>query len=254
MRNSIAKRKTPKKSLIKKCMAWVPFAGMRVALRYAAGKGTAKNLPARHGDALAHAFAPKDVEFRHISFTFAIISLSAKLATADGALTRESYIAFRDAFPLSGGLCPKLRKLFVLAVSDPTPLDHYVQQIKYAFPRNRPLFHALVARLFAIAAAHPPIGRGQERALARIAHMLELSPASYSALHEEYTRPRPHHVLGMSKKAGKQQLKKRYHTLMQRYHPDRYASEELSPEVAQLLSLRTAEISAAYRALAKKVA
>ena len=246
-------------SLLQKTLAWIPaFTGMTtgragVALKYVAGKKAAK-APARHDDALAEAFAPKDIEFKHISFTFAIIALSAKLAHADGVLTRESYIAFRDAFPLSGGLCPKLRKLFVLAVNDATPLEHTVQQIKYAFPRNRPLFQALVARLFAIASAHPPLGRKQEMLLAKIAHMLELSPAVYSALHEEYTKPKPHHILGTSKKPKKQQLKKRYHTLMQRYHPDRYANEHLSPEVAQLLSLRTTEITAAYKALAQRVA
>lgn len=249
MRNSLVTKKQPRKlslSLLK------PTRGL-VALRYVTGK-KAKPVQARHDEALAAAFAPKDVEFKHISFTFAIITLSAKLATAGAPLSRESYIAFRDAFPLSGGLCPKLRKLFVLACNDTTPLEHTVQQIKYAFPRNRELFQALVARLFAIAAAYPPIMRAQEVMLGKIAHMLELSPGTYAKLHEEYTKPKPHHILGTNKKPGRQQLKKRYHTLMQRYHPDRYANEELSPEVTQLLSLRTAEISAAYRVLSKKVA
>lgn len=257
MHNHITRYNRSKSSLIKKYVAWIPAVGAvtrgMVAFRYAVGKSASRLSVPQH-DALAVAFAPKDIAFKHISFTFAIITLSARLATADGPLTRESYIVFRDAFPLSGGLCPKLRKLFVLACNDATPLEHTVQQIKYAFPRNRVLFQALVARLFAIAASHPPIGRKQEMLLAKIAHMLEISPASYSALHEQYTKPKPHHILGTNKKPAKSHLKKRYHQLIQRYHPDRYAGEALSPEVAQLLSLRTAEISAAYRVLAKKAA
>lgn len=222
------------------------------ALRYAVTKP--KPPESRHGEALAQALAPKDAEFKHISFTFAIISLSAKIAMADGAMTRESYLAFRDAFPLSGGLCGKLRKLFVLACNDPTPMEHYVQQVKHVFPRNRMLFEALVARLFSVAAASAPISKHKQHMLSRIAHQLELPPATYASLHEQFTVPKPHHVLGTGKKAGMAQVKKQYYKLMQRYHPDRYADEALSPEVAQILSLRTAEISAAYKALARKAA
>jgi DnaJ like chaperone protein len=222
------------------------------AIRYASAK---KNAPQpKHDDALVQAFAPKEAEFKHISFTFAIISLSAKLAMCDGKLTRESYIVFRDAFPLSGGLCPKLRKLFVLACEDPTPMEHYVSQIKHVFPRNQLLFHALTARMFAIASAHPPISKQRERFLSKLAHMLEISPAAYSALYEQHTSAKPHHILGTDKRPSKQMLKKRYHALMQRYHPDRYAGEALSHDVAQLLSLRTAEIGAAYKALSRKAA
>jgi DnaJ like chaperone protein len=241
--------KTPKKSIFS---ALAPRRGI-AALRYVVAKKN-KPAPARHDNAQMEAFAPPEMEFKHISFTFAIISLSAKLAMADGALTRESYIAFRDAFPLSGGLCGKLRKLFVMACDDPTPMEHVVQQVKHIFPRNRPLFYALVARMFAIAAASRPVGKGRERFLTKLAHMLEVTPSQYSALYEEYVAPKPHHVLGVEKKSSKQLLKKRYHALMQRYHPDRYANEELSPEVKQLLSLRTAEISAAYRVLSQKAA
>jgi len=256
MQNPIVKH-TPKASLIKRSTAWIPaFTGMKRGmsmLRYTAAKKSS-HIDTKHDEALMQAFAPKEAEFRHISFTFAIISLSAKLAMVDGALSRESYIAFRDAFPLSGGLCPKLRKLFILACNDPTPMEHYAIQIKHVFPRNQALFHALAARMFSIAASTGPITKPRERFLAKLAHTLELTPSAYSALHEQYTAPKPHHVLGMNKKDSKHAMKKRYHFLMQRYHPDRYAGEELSPEVAQILSLRTAEISAAYKALSRKAA
>jgi len=253
MMNALAERK-PKIPALKRITRWMPaFTGFRrasSALRYAASP---RPQAAKH-DALSEALAPKEVEFRHISFTFAIISLSAKLAMTDGQLSRESYIAFRDAFPLNGGLCPKLRKLFVLACSDPTPMEHYANQIKHVFPRNQQLFSALVERMFAIASASPPISKPRERFLAKLAHTLEMGASDYSAIHERYTSSKPHHVLGVKKKEGRAALKKRYYLLMQRYHPDRYAGEQLSPEVAQLLSLRTTEISAAYKALSRKAA
>lgn len=242
-------RRTPKRLWL---AAFKPKCSV-VTIRYLSQKAAVVRSP-RHNDALAEALAPKETEFKHISFTFAIISLSAKLATAGGDMTRESYIAFRDAFPLSGGLCGKLRKLFVMACDDPTPMEHYVSQIRHIFPRNQPLFKALVARMFAIAAASPPLNREQEHFMARLAHMLGITPAEFSRLHEQYTAPKPHHILGTQRRPTREQLKKRYYQLMQRYHPDRYASEDISPELEQLLSLRTGEISTAYKILSRKAA
>lgn len=208
----------------------------------------------KHSDALMGAIAPKEVEFKHISFTFAIITLSAKIAIADGTLERNSYIYFRDAFPLSGGLCGKLRKLFVLACTDPTPVEHTVQQVKYLFPRNRELFFALCDRLCRVANADGAISKRKQMLLAKICHMLELSPAQYAELLERTLRQKPHMILGVEKRASKQRVKQRYYQLMRRYHPDAHASTDLSPEIEQLLSLRTSEISSAYRSLSRKVA
>lgn len=199
--------------------------------------------------------APKDNAFKNLSFTFAVIALSARVACADGKLTREKYIAFRDAFPLMGGLCGKLRKLFSMACENKAPLEYYVTQIKYIFPRQMDLFQSLLDRLFCIAAADGGISREEERMLAKIAHLLDLSAAEFTDLHERHTSPRkPHQVLGVEKKIKSTPLKKHYHSLMRQYHPDRYAGQNVSPEVDMLLRLKVSEINQAYKALSRKAA
>jgi DnaJ like chaperone protein len=198
---------------------------------------------------------PRDTSFKQMSFTFAAIALSAKVATLDGPLTREKYIAFRDAFPLKGGICGKIRKLFIAACDNPTPFEHYVMQVKYIFPRRMPLFNSLVERLFQIANANGSLSPEADHILTRVAHMLELKPADFSRIRERYThRPRAHEVLGVEKKIKSAALKKQYRDMMRRYHPDRFASEELSPEVDLLLKLKVSEINEAYRLLKKKAA
>ncbi len=199
--------------------------------------------------------APKDDNFRHLSFTFSVIALSARVATASGELTRDKYVAFRDAFPLIGGLCGKLRKLFVLACTNTAPYEHYVNQIKHIFPRQMDLFYSLVERLFAIAAADGNISREEERILSRIAHLLGLGAGEYSEIRDRFIKPpKPHQVLGVDKREKAAKLKKHYYSLMQQYHPDRYASEKLSPEVDALLHLKVSEINEAYDLLSKKAA
>lgn len=200
--------------------------------------------------------APQDDAFKNLSFTFAVIALSARVACADGSVTREKYVAFRDAFPLVGGICGKIRKLFAMACENEAPFETYVTQIKYIFPRRMELFHSLVDRLFRIAAADGEISKAEERMLARIAHLLELSAGEYTDIRDRYVSGvKPHHVLGIEKKrASKSRIKKQYHALMRVYHPDRFANENISPEVSMLLRLKTSEINEAYRILSRKAA
>jgi DnaJ like chaperone protein len=197
----------------------------------------------------------KEPSSKHISFTFAAISLSALVARADGTVSRAEYLVFRDSFPLTGGMCGKLRQLFLLACQSKTPPTTHVQQIKQLFPQQIDLFISLVDRLFRIATADKPLSREEERILARISHSLGLSPSEYSALYDCHSRPlAPHAVLGVKKRSPRNIIKQRYHALMNRYHPDRYSAMQTSPEIQMLLTLRTSEISQAYHKLTRKAA
>lgn len=192
---------------------------------------------------------------KQVSFTFALISLSAQVARADGAVSRAEYLAFRDAFPLTGGICGKIRQLFTIACHSKTPFTSHVLQIKNLFPQQKELFFSLVERLFRIATADAPLSHEEGKILAKISHLLGLSPSEYSALYDKYSRPLPPHaILGVKRRSPKTIIKQQYHALMNRYHPDKFSGLEVSKEVQLLLTLKTTEISEAYRSLTKKAA
>ncbi len=206
-------------------------------------------------DAQMAGITPKEPSFKEISFTFSLIALSAHIARADSPLTPEKYLAFREAFPLSGGMCGKIRSLFAMACANPVHFGHYVSQIKHAFPRDTVLFTGLVDRLFRIAAADGVVSPAEEMLLAKVAHMLDLSASQYTAIRDRHIgAPDAHYVLGVAKRTSGEKLKARYRELMRRYHPDRFAMQDLSPEVEMLLRLKSSEINEAYKALSKKAA
>jgi DnaJ like chaperone protein len=206
-------------------------------------------------DAQMERITPKDPTFKEISFTFSLIALAAQVARADGALTAEKYIAFREAFPLLGGVCMKIRSLFAIACDNTVHFSHYVNQIKYIYPRNIPLYSELVERLFRIAAAGGLVTPKSEMMLAKIAHMLGLSATQYTAIRDRNIgMPDAHQVLGVNRRASATKIKKHYRDLMREYHPDRFATQELSPEVELLLKLKSSEINKAYKVLSKKAA
>lgn len=210
--------------------------------------------------ALAQAAAPvrqrppaPDEDFRQLSFTFAVIGLSARVACSGAGLTQERYITFRESFPLKGGICGRIRSLFALACRDTTPTASYTQQLKALYPGKPELYEAVLERLFRIAAAGGGIGAEEEVMLADIAHQLELGAAGFGRLLARHHRPaKAAHILGVEENTPARTLKKRYHELMRRYHPDRFATEEISPELRLLLRLKASEINDAYKLLSQK--
>lgn len=199
---------------------------------------------------------PRDEKFRERSFTYAVIALSARVArSGELGLTKEKYVAFRDAFPLQDSMCGKIRLLFSMACDDAMPIAYYTNQIARAFPRRRDLFVSIISRLFTIAAADGEISRDDERMLARISQLLGLSAGQYTRIRSRhFAEPDAHETLGIAENAAPAAVKKRYRELMQHYHPDRFGSEKVSQEMAMLLQLRSSEINAAYSQLSKRAA
>lgn len=224
--------------------------GLFVGLRYRLHGLQDEALPAPDARRV-----PTDADFRQFSFTYALIAISARLCCSGGGLTREKYVAFRAAFPLRGGVCGKIRSLFVLACEDSSPIDNYVAQIARAYPGRDDLFTSLMERLFAIATASGPLSAEDERILARIAHKLGIAASAFTDMRDRHLHGhKPHQTLGLTKASAPSTIKKRYHELMQHYHPDRFANESLSPELELLLQLRSSEINSAYRQMTKRAA
>lgn len=59
----------------------------------------------------------------------------------------------------------------------------------------------------------------------------------------------PYAMLGVAPGAGRDEVRKAYFALAKAYHPDRYASAELPPEVLEYLFTMARRVNAAYAAL-----
>lgn len=58
----------------------------------------------------------------------------------------------------------------------------------------------------------------------------------------------PHRVLGVPAESGKEELRRAYLQLAKIYHPDRFATVELPPEVTEYIAAMSRRINAAYDA------
>ena len=104
---------------------------LSTAAAHAPGIGSIVALMQRLGDhSEARAVAVPDPHPEHsITFTIAIIALSAKLARSDGAVTVDEVEAFRRIMDVPPGDEENVRRLFDLAKRDTAGFEVYAGQI-----------------------------------------------------------------------------------------------------------------------------
>ena len=86
------------------------------------------------GEALSEVFdrlrSPPE---RSVAFTIAVIALGAKMAKADGLVTRDEVTAFRQVFSIPKSQIPQAARVFDLARQDVSGYEYYARRISAMF-------------------------------------------------------------------------------------------------------------------------
>ena len=109
------------------------------------------------GEGLAAVFdhlRPNRAPEKSVAFTIAVIALGAKMAKADGTVTRNEVAAFRRVFTIPPEEEEAAAKVFNLARQDTAGFDAYARKIKAMFGDDgREVLIDLMDGLFHIATA-----------------------------------------------------------------------------------------------------
>ncbi|MEM9791363.1 MAG: TerB family tellurite resistance protein, partial [Pseudomonadota bacterium] len=106
------------------------------------------------GESLSEIFARlRTPPERSVAFTIAVISLSAKMAKADGQVTRDEVRAFREVFYIPPDDEDAAARVFNLARQDVTGFETYARRIGEMFRDNTDFLENLLDGLFHIAMA-----------------------------------------------------------------------------------------------------
>src|SRR5260370_25679013 len=131
--------------------------------------------------------APRRADPRHsIGFTIAVIALGAKMAKADGTVTRDEVAAFREVFQVPPGEEAHLRLVFDLARKSTAGFESYARQIGRMFAGDRSVLEDLLAGLFHTALAHGPLRPTASAYLREVARHLGLDMPAYTPLRTLY--------------------------------------------------------------------
>src|SRR5208282_4838740 len=90
---------------------------------------------------------------KQVAFTVGVIALGAKMAKADGVVTRDEIEAFKEVFKVPRGEEHNVARIFNLAKQDVAGFELYARQLDRLFHDNRALLTDVMDGLFHIAVA-----------------------------------------------------------------------------------------------------
>ena len=108
-------------------------------------------------------------EGRMAGFTMAIIALSAKLAKADGQVTRDEVAAFKKVFEIRPEDAPQVGHLYNIARQDTAGFETYARQIGRLFRDEPDMLRDVMTGLLLIAKADGVIDKSEHDFLAQVA-------------------------------------------------------------------------------------
>lgn len=198
---------------------------------------------------------PSREEEREIAFTLAVIALGAKMAKADGQVTRDEVAAFKQLFHIPPEEVSNVAKIFDRAKTSTAGYEMYAQQVANLFPHEPQVLEELLGGLLHIAKADGVIHPAEMEYLWNVAQIFGFDRATFERLTATHGGAPgagdPYEVLGVSRDATDSEVKAAYRKLIHENHPDKLMAQGLPQEFIDLANEKMAAINAAYDQLKK---
>ncbi len=194
------------------------------------------------------AMAGANPEEPGVAFTIAVIALGAKLAMADGVVTRDEEAAFTRVFRVPPTESANVRRIFDMARRDTAGYESYAAQIARMFRGNPAMLEDIMDGLFEIAKADGVFHPGEARFLERVADIFGFSPNVYRRIRATHfpDAADPYVILGISYDAGEDEIRRTYRLLVKENHPDSLIGRGVPPEFVKLATDKLSAINGAY--------
>jgi DnaJ like chaperone protein len=192
---------------------------------------------------------------RTVAFAIAAIALSAKMAKADGRVTRDEVRAFREVFAIAPEDEANAARVYNLAREDVAGFDVYARRIARMFSDGHQTLLDLMEGLFHIAAADGRYDDAEDAFLAEVARIFGLSEPEFRGIRARYVpdaHPDPYDVLGVERGAHLDEIRAAWRRLVREHHPDRLVARGVPPEAIRLAQSRMAAINRAWEEIARE--
>lgn len=211
------------------------------------------------GEALSAIFdrlrAPPE---RSVGFTIAVIALGAKMAKADGDVTRDEVTVFRRIFAIPDGEEANAARVFNLARQDVAGFDAYAHKIRRMFHADdREVLIDLMEGLFYIAVADGRYHDKEEAFLATVSGIFGLGESCFRSLRARFVEgahPDPYAVLGIAENTSIDDARAAWKKAVRASHPDAMIARGVPAEAIKLAERRLIAINAAWAEISAKQA
>ncbi|MCB1474945.1 MAG: DnaJ family molecular chaperone [Rhodobiaceae bacterium] len=193
---------------------------------------------------------------RDITFSLALIALSAKMARSDGVVTHHERDAFSQIFEVAPGDRAHVDRVFEMAERDVAGFDAYARQVARLFENERDTLTDVLDGLFHIAKADGIVHERELDYLERVASIFGFAEGEFAALRARHVllADDPYAVLGLQRGISFREIRKHYRQLVQENHPDRLIARGVPEECRRIANDRLAAINAAYETIERELA
>ncbi len=233
---------------------WGKLAGAAAGLAIGGPIGALIGMAAGHLaiDKTRAAPGPKEHE---VAFTIGVIALGAKMAKADGVVTRDEIEAFRQVFRMPPGETQNFARVFNMAKEHVAGYDAYARQLASLFKDRRETLEDVLDGLFHIAKADGVVHPAELDYLRSVAEIFEFSEAEFARIQARHVTAGggdPYVVLGLHRSASDAEIKKHYRKLVADNHPDKLTARGVPEEFVEIANQKLAAINAAYDRIEKE--
>ena len=179
----------------------------------------------------------------------ALIALGAKLAKADGAVSRVEIDAFKNVFQATADATKGVSQFFDLARQTTRGYESYARIVYKKYRRRPDILEDVVDGLFHIALADGIVTPEEMNFIETTARIFGFSPRTFKRIriaHMGRTSDDPYLILGVDEDVNDDELKKAYRKMAAANHPDRVVARGLPQELRTLATHKMAIINKAY--------
>ena len=186
---------------------------------------------------------------KNIAFTIGVIVLGAKMAKADGVVTKDEISAFKEVFQIPPEEMRNVGRLFDQARKDARGFEPYARQVGRLFRDNPVVLEELIDGLFHIARADGRVSEEELAYLEQVAECFGLDQERWERLRAANLGPQdsdPYAILGVARDAEMEEIKHVHRRLVLENHPDKVVAQGMPQEFVDLANAKLARINAAY--------
>jgi DnaJ like chaperone protein len=191
-----------------------------------------------------------------VAFTIAVIALGAKLAKADGLVTKDEVAAFKQIFHVPAAEAKNVGRLFNLARRDARGYEPYARQIARMFHDNPSVLEELLNALFHIAMADGKVGDEELIFLFSVSSIFGFDRGRFDRIRAAWlggTGPDdPYAVLGLKPTASNEEIKATHRRLVRENHPDALVAQGMPEDFIALANETLAKINDAHDRIRKE--
>jgi len=208
-----------------------------------------------HGDAQARLSTGEEAQ---LTFFVAAFSMLAKLAKADGQVSREEIETVENFMIYDLNLDPQSRQIarniFQTAIESQENFNGFATQFYNQFRSQYQMLDMMIDILIRVSVADGTLSQQEEQLILAAVRIFNFSDEQYRKLKSRHVQDSEKYyaILGCDKNDSNENIKRQYRKLVLDYHPDKIASKGLPEEFTKFANDKFREIQEAYELIKKE--